>query len=111
MERARIHHEGVNQRPFTAIDRLNEGVSKRECVAPLGSGAYTLAMRTEVGSGRELLTVGLGGVASHGCVALSERGRIVGVCEQERITRVRNAGFNASGLPDEALDACSPGES
>ena len=62
-------------------------------------------MRTEVGSGRELLTVGLGGVASHGCVALSERGRMVGVCEQERVTRVRNAGFNASGLPDEALDA------
>ena len=50
-------------------------------------------------------TVGLGGVARHGCVALSDRGRIVGVCEQERITRMRNAGFNTSGLPDEALDA------
>ena len=71
-------------------------------------------MRSEVGGGgreddvtgsREMLTVGLGGVSRHGCVALSDRGRIVGVCEQERITRMRNAGFNASGLPDEALDA------
>ena len=30
--------------------------------------------------------------------------RILGICEQERVTRVRAAGFNASGLPDEALD-------
>jgi carbamoyltransferase len=28
----------------------------------------------------------------------------MGACVQERITRVRAAGFNASGLPDEALD-------
>ncbi len=52
-----------------------------------------------------MLTVGLGGVARHGCVALSEDGVLLGVCEQERITRQRAAGFNASGLPDEALDA------
>jgi carbamoyltransferase len=29
---------------------------------------------------------------------------MLGICEQERITRVRGAGFNSSGLPDEALD-------
>ena len=51
-----------------------------------------------------MLTAGLGGVGRHGCVALSDGERLVGVCEQERITRVRGAGFNATGLPDEALD-------
>ena len=47
---------------------------------------------------------GLGGVARHGCVALNDGKRVFGVCEQERVTRVRGAGFNATGLPDEALD-------
>jgi carbamoyltransferase len=37
-------------------------------------------------------------------VALVDRQRVIGVCEQERITRVRAAGFNKTGLPDEALD-------
>ena len=50
------------------------------------------------------LTAGLGGAARHGCVALVERQSVLGVCEQERITRRRGAGFNRSGLPDEALD-------
>jgi carbamoyltransferase len=50
------------------------------------------------------LTVGLSGSAKHGCVAVSDGKRILGVCEQERATRVRAAGFNSSGLPDEALD-------
>ena len=51
-----------------------------------------------------MLIVGLGGSTSHGCVALSDGTRVIGVCEQERVTRVLGAGFNASGLPDEALD-------
>lgn len=51
-----------------------------------------------------MMTAGLGGVVRHGCVALVEDSRVVGVCEQERVTRVRNAGFNPSGLPDEALN-------
>src|SRR5688572_29222076 len=50
------------------------------------------------------LTVGVAGVHRQGCVAVSDTERILGVCEQERITRVRGAGCNASGLPDEALD-------
>jgi carbamoyltransferase len=50
------------------------------------------------------LTAGLAGRSRHGCVALSDGRRIVGVCEQERATRVRGAGFNPTGLPDEALD-------
>ncbi|MGH9349987.1 MAG: carbamoyltransferase C-terminal domain-containing protein [Vicinamibacterales bacterium] len=37
-------------------------------------------------------------------MALAERASVMGVCQQERVTRVRSAGFNASGLPDEALD-------
>ena len=51
-----------------------------------------------------MLTAGLGGVARHGCVALAEDDRLLGVCAQERVTRVRAAGFNTTGLPDEALD-------
>ena len=52
-----------------------------------------------------MLTVGLGGVTQHGCVALSEAGHVVGICRQERISRIRNEGFTPSGLPDGALDA------
>lgn len=32
------------------------------------------------------------------------RPQIQGICPQERLTRVRGAGFNSTGLPDEALD-------
>jgi carbamoyltransferase len=48
--------------------------------------------------------VGLGGVAGHACAAVASRDEVLGVCEQERVTRVRAAGFNRSGLPDEAID-------
>ena len=43
-------------------------------------------------------------MTAHGCVALSDGGPLLAVCEQQRVTRVRGAGCNASGLPDEALD-------
>jgi carbamoyltransferase len=51
-----------------------------------------------------VIHAGLSGVERHGSVALAEGARLMGVCQQERVTRVRNAGFNASRLPDEALD-------
>lgn len=51
------------------------------------------------------LNVGLGGVRHHACAAVSDARRILGVCEQERLTRIRGAGCNPTGLPDEALDA------
>jgi len=50
------------------------------------------------------LIVGLGGATRNACVSLSTGAGILGICEQERITRVKAAGFNPSGLPDEALD-------
>ena len=50
------------------------------------------------------LWAGLGGAARNACVTLCTDDRILGICEQERITRVRAAGFNPTGLPDEALD-------
>jgi len=50
------------------------------------------------------LVAAVAGAARNACVALSTGAEIAGVCEQERITRVRAAGFNATGLPDEALD-------
>lgn len=50
------------------------------------------------------LSVGLGGAARNGCAALCTLDAILGVCEQERVTRVRGSGFNATGLPDEAID-------
>lgn len=51
-----------------------------------------------------MLTAGLGGAVRHGCAAIADGTRLTGVCGQERVTRLRDAGFNASGLPDEALD-------
>jgi carbamoyltransferase len=51
------------------------------------------------------LTLGLSGAVRHACAALADGTGIVGVCEQERITRVRGAGFNSTGVPDEAIDA------
>jgi len=51
-----------------------------------------------------MITAGFGGGAHHGCVALADGPLLLGVCEQERVTRTRSAGFNGSGLPDEAFD-------
>ena len=51
------------------------------------------------------LTAGFGGVSRHACAALADGESVFGVCEQERITRVRGAGVEESGLPDQALDA------
>jgi carbamoyltransferase len=51
------------------------------------------------------LTLGLGGVRRHACAAVADRHDVLSVCEQERITRVRGAGYNGTGLPDEAVDA------
>jgi carbamoyltransferase len=51
-----------------------------------------------------MITAGLGSVERHGCVALADDTHVIGVCDQERVTRIRNAGFNVTGLPDEALD-------
>ena len=50
------------------------------------------------------LVAGFGGATRNACVALFTNEQILGICEQERITRVRGAGFNSTGLPDEALD-------
>lgn len=50
------------------------------------------------------MIAGISSGVRNGAVAFGERGRPVGVCSQERVTRVRGAGFNASGLPDEAMD-------
>ena len=47
---------------------------------------------------------GLVGAPRNASVALCTGDQVLGICEQERITRVRAAGVNASGLPDEALD-------
>ena len=57
--------------------------------------------------------VGLGGAARNASVALCTSDRVLGICEQERVTRVRAAGVNATGLPDEALDEllCRAGRS
>ena len=49
-------------------------------------------------------TAGLSGASSQACVALVAESAGIGVCEQERVTRIRRAGSNSTGLPDEALD-------
>ena len=50
------------------------------------------------------LSVGLAGTDRNACVALCTDSQILGICEQERITRVRADAFNTTGLPDEVLD-------
>jgi len=50
------------------------------------------------------LVVGVSGGSRHACVAVCSTERVLAVSEQERITRVRGAGVNRSGLPDEAID-------
>lgn len=47
---------------------------------------------------------GIGGGTRNGSAALVHDGILTAVCSQERVTRVRGAGVNGSGLPDEALD-------
>ncbi len=51
-----------------------------------------------------MIVAGMAGGVRDGVAALVEAGRLQGVCSQERATRMRGAGLNASGLPDEALD-------
>src|SRR5262249_8286285 len=50
------------------------------------------------------LSAGLSGATRNACAALCTSSQILGICEQERIIRLRGAGFNRTGLPDEALD-------
>lgn len=50
------------------------------------------------------MIAGIGGGSRNGAAALVDAGHLVGVCAQERVSRLRGAGVNATGLPDEALD-------
>lgn len=51
-----------------------------------------------------MIAVGIGGGRRSGAAAVVNAGQLAGVCAQERVTRARDAGVNASGVPDEALD-------
>ena len=73
------------------------------CLASVGD-THGIGQSGVVPTVETALAAGLGGATRHGCVALSDGERLVAVCEQERVTRDRGAGFNVSGLPDEALD-------
>ncbi len=66
--------------------------------------AASLQVESNVAKNTSGLIAGLGGSVEGGCAALCEDGVVLGVCGQERVTRVRAAGFNPNGLPDEALD-------
>jgi carbamoyltransferase len=48
--------------------------------------------------------VGIAGAARNAAVALCDGGRIVAVCEQERVLRTRRAGLRPGQLPVETLD-------
>ena len=50
------------------------------------------------------IAVGLAGVKHDASVALATDGRVLAAAPQERITRVRSAGFGSSGFPDDVLD-------
>lgn len=51
-----------------------------------------------------MIIAGVSGGIRSGSAALVDGGLLASVCAQERVTRVRDAGLNATGLPDEALD-------
>lgn len=53
---------------------------------------------------RDPVWVGVGGAGRNACAAVCTSHAVLGICEQERVTRVKGAGFNATGLPDEAID-------
>lgn len=59
-------------------------------------------MRSTGVNGR--MTVGLSSASARTCVALGDEFGALTVLEQERATRIRGAGVDSSGLPDEALD-------
>ncbi len=48
--------------------------------------------------------IGIAGAARNAAAALCDGGRIVAVCEQERVTRTRRAGLRSSQLPVEAVE-------
>jgi carbamoyltransferase len=50
------------------------------------------------------LWAGVSGTTRNAAVALCTNEQVLGICQQERITRVRDAGANPAGLPDESLD-------
>lgn len=50
-----------------------------------------------------MMQAGLNGGVRNGAAALGDNGRVVAVCAEERVTRVRGGGV-PGGLPDEALD-------
>lgn len=50
------------------------------------------------------MIAGSGGGLRNGAAALATAGQLTAVCSQERVTRVRGAGVNTTGLPDDALD-------
>jgi carbamoyltransferase len=54
---------------------------------------------------RATVVAGLGGSRQNAAVAIAVDGELRAFCEQERITRVRRAGFPRGSLPLEALDA------
>jgi carbamoyltransferase len=49
--------------------------------------------------------VGIAGASRNAAAALCDGGRIVAVCEQERVTRTRRAGLRRGHLPGEAVEA------
>src|SRR5436190_488722 len=56
-----------------------------------------------------MFTIGLSGATGHAAAAAVDASGVIGACAQERLTRTRAAGFNASGLPDEAIHAVLKG--
>jgi carbamoyltransferase len=54
---------------------------------------------------RSGLVVGVSGSSRNACATLGTSDGVLGICSQERVTRVRGAGCNGTGLPDEAINA------
>jgi carbamoyltransferase len=67
-------------------------------------GATFSAGSSSLGASESALLAGISGSSRNACATLGTVDGILGICPQERATRVRSAGCNATGLPDEALD-------
>ena len=54
------------------------------------------------------VVIGLAGARRNAASAIAVDGRVLAVCEQERVTRVRGVGLVPGTLPEEAIDVRPP---
>jgi carbamoyltransferase len=69
-----------------------------------GRPAFAVRLADAADTERCALTVGISGFKRDATVAICRGGSLAAVCQQERVTRVRQVGVQAGGFPEAALD-------